>query len=134
MKEKEFFQRMILNRAIDDTAVMKNAAYQPKRTAAWRRTAAIAALCLVTVIGTVFLIPSARAEVLSWFGVSTPQDYLNAEPDERPDVPELNALVASPDAAEEIVTIPIDRTDSDRSHRFRSGQQRIRAEGFGILL
>lgn len=112
MNEKEFFQRVILDRAVNDTTVMKNAAYQQKNTVAWRRTAAIAALCFAALIGAVFLIPSARAEVLSWFGVSTPQDYLSAEPGERPDVPELGALVASPDAAEALVTIPIDRTES----------------------
>ena len=76
------------------------------------RIAAIAAAVLVLAIGTVFAIPSARAEVLSWFGVTTPRDYLAADENERAKNPELNELVTSPNE-NGVVLIPIDRTDSE---------------------
>lgn len=78
----------------------------------WKRILLPIAACLVLVCGTVLLIPSARAEVFRWFGVSRPQEYLTTDPGERPDISELNALIASP-AAEDVVTVPIDRTDSE---------------------
>ena len=79
---------------------------------AWKRILLPVAACLVLVCGTVLLIPSARAEVFRWFGISRPQEYLTTDPSERPDIPELNALIASP-AAEDVVTVPIDRTESE---------------------
>ena len=113
MNEHDFFKQMIHDRAVNDAVVKAKAKMQTKRTAAWRRPVAIAAATLAVIVGTVFLIPSARAEVLSWFGVSTPQDYLTTDPDDREKIPEIDALIASPDANEDVVKIPIDRTDSD---------------------
>ena len=94
-------------------AVLSEAPAKQKKPVAWTRILLPIAACLVLAVGTVFLIPSARAEVLSWFGVSRPADYLTTDPSERPDVPELDALIASPAATDEVVTIPIDRTDSE---------------------
>lgn len=94
-------------------SVLREAAQKQKQPIVWTKILLPIAACLVLALGTVFLIPSARAEVLSWFGVSRPADYLTTDPSERPDVPELDSLIASPDANEEVVTIPIDRTDSD---------------------
>ena len=113
MNEHDFFKQMIHDRAVNDAAVKAKAEMQTKRTVSWRRPVAIAAAALAVIVGTVFLIPSARAEVFSWFRVSRPADYLTTDPSERPDVPEFDALIASPDANEDVVTIPIDRTDSD---------------------
>ena len=113
MNEKEFFKQMIYDRAVNDAVVKAKAKQKTHSTFAWKKAATIAAAAAAVLIGTVFLIPSARAEVLSWFGVSTPQDYLTTNPDDRPDVPEIDALIASPAATDEVVTIPIDRTDSD---------------------
>ena len=93
-------------------AVLKAQPQRQKKTVAWTKTLLPIAACFVLICGTVLLIPSARAEVFSWFGVSRPADYLTADPSERADVPDLDALIASPDANEEVVTIPIDRTDS----------------------
>lgn len=94
-------------------AVLREAAQKQKQPIVWTKILLPIAACLVLALGTVFLIPSARAEVLSWFGVSRPADYLTTDPSERPDVPELDSLIASPAANEEVVTIPIDRTDSE---------------------
>ena len=94
-------------------AVLLAAPQKEKKPIAWMRILLPIAACLVLICGTVLAIPSARAEVLSWFGVSRPADYLTTDPSERPDVPELDSLIASPAANEDVVTIPIDRTDSE---------------------
>ncbi len=112
MNEHDFFKQMIHDRAVNDTVVKAKAKMQKKRTFAWKRTVAIAAASFALLIGTVFLIPSARAEVLSWFGVTTPQDYLTVKPDEREAIPEIDALIASPDE-DGFKLIPIDRTNSE---------------------
>lgn len=55
------------------------------------------AACLVLVFVAVFAIPSARAEVLSWFGiVKTPAEYLNQEPGERIPIEALDSLIVKP--------------------------------------
>ena len=106
--ENELMQKESIRRA-----VLSEAPQKQKKPVAWTRILLPIAACLVLAVGTVFLIPSARAEVLSWFGVSRPADYLTTDPSERPDVPELDSLIASPAANEDVVTIPIDRTDSE---------------------
>ena len=113
MNEHDFFKQMIHDRAVNDAVVKAKAKMQTKRTAAWRRPVAIAAATFAVIVGTVFLIPSARAEVLSWFGVSTPQDYLTTNPDDRAEIPEIDALIASPEPEDGFRIIPIDRTNSE---------------------
>ena len=113
MSEHDFFKQMIHDRAVNDAVVKAKAKMQTKRTAAWRRPLAIAAAAFAVIVGTVFLIPSARAEVLSWFGVSTPQDYLTTNPDDRAEIPEIDALIASPEPEDGFRIIPIDRTNSE---------------------
>lgn len=94
-------------------AVLSEMPRRERKPIAWTKILLPIAACLVLICGTVLAIPSARAEVLSWFGISRPADYLTTDPSERPDVPELDALIASPDVTDEVVTIPIDRTDSE---------------------
>ncbi len=106
--ENELMQKESIRRA-----VLSEKPERQKTPIAWTKILLPIAACFVLLCGTVLLIPSARAEVLSWFGVSRPADYLTTDPSERPDVPELDSLIASPDANEEVVTIPIDRTDSE---------------------
>ena len=113
MNEHDFFKQMIHDRAVDDALVKAKAKQKTHSTLVWKKTAAIAAASLAVLIGTVFLIPSARAEVLSWFGVTRPQDYLTANPDERGENPALDAMVASPEPGDGIQIIPIDRTGSN---------------------
>ncbi|MBR6038916.1 MAG: hypothetical protein IKP38_00350 [Clostridia bacterium] len=113
MNEHDFFKQMIHDRAVNDAVVKAKAKMQTKKTAAWRRPLAIAAAAFAVLVGTVFLIPSARAEVLSWFGVSTPQDYLTTNPDDREKIPEIDALISSPEPEDGFRIIPIDRTNSE---------------------
>ena len=112
MNEHDFYKKMIYDRTINDALVKARVKHTTTRTFAWRRGLAIAAAAFAVLVGTVFLIPSARAEVLSWFGVSTPQDYLATDPAERAEIPEIDALIASPEPADGFRLIPIDRTDS----------------------
>ena len=108
-----FAENELINKESIRRAVLSEAPAKQKKPVAWTRILLPIAACLVLAFGVVFAIPSARAEVLSWFGVSRPADYLTTDPSERPDVPELDSLIASPAANEEVVTIPIDRTDSE---------------------
>lgn len=113
MKEKEYFQALIRERAVDDATVRARAcAPVPCKGLAWRRAAAIAGLCAAALIATVFAIPTARAEVLGWFTkVSRPEEYLTAPKDERPSLPELDTLITSPeDVKTDLEVIPIERT------------------------
>lgn len=106
MKETEFYKAMINACSVDDEKT-KTAAYRavPQRSAAWRR-AAIAGLSAAVLIAAVFLIPTARAEVLRWFGISRPEEYLTTGADERPSIPEIDGLIATP-APDDPGTVPI---------------------------
>ncbi len=112
MKEQDFFKKMIYDYAVNDALVTARAKHATPSTFVWRKAVAIAAASFLVLVGTVVMIPSARAEVLSWFGVSTPQDYLSTDPAERAEIPEIEALIASPAPKDGFELIPIDRTDS----------------------
>ena len=112
MNEHDFFKKMIFDHAVNDAYVKARTKYATPRGFAWRKAVSIAAAAFVVLVGTVFLIPSARAEVLSWFGVSTPQDYLTTDPEQRTEIPEIESLIASPEPTDGFKLIPIDRTDS----------------------
>ena len=72
----------------------------------------IAAIGLVVLVGTVFAIPTTRAEVLSWLSAARPEEYLTSDDEARAAVPELHSLVSSPAPQRGIKVIPIDRADS----------------------
>ena len=112
MNEQEFFKKMIHDRAVNDAVVKARAKRETRKPFVWKKAVAIAAGCAAVLIAVVFTIPSARAEVLSWFGVSTPQDYLTVDPDERTEIPEIDALISSPAPENGVKVLPIDRTDS----------------------
>ncbi|MBR0508185.1 MAG: hypothetical protein IJJ86_06205 [Clostridia bacterium] len=97
MKEKDYFCSMIQEYAVDDAKVAAIACVPVrKRAAAWKRAAAAAAIGAAALIATVFAIPSARAEVLSWFRVSSADQYLAVDPAERTAIPGLDALITTP--------------------------------------
>ncbi|MBR2605333.1 MAG: hypothetical protein IKE11_06570 [Clostridia bacterium] len=112
MKEHDFFKKVIYDHAINDAYIKARTKYATPRGFAWRKAVSIAAAAFVVLVGTVFMIPSARAEVLSWFGITTPQDYLAADPADRTEIPEIEALITSPETTDGFKLIPIDRTDS----------------------
>ena len=112
MNEHEFYKKMIHDHAVNDAMVKARIKTQTGGSFAWRRAAAIAAFSVAILIGTAFAIPAARAEILSWFRVSTPQDYLATDKEARAEIPELDSLIASPEPEDGFAVIPIDRTDS----------------------
>ncbi|MBQ6235123.1 MAG: hypothetical protein IJK54_04335 [Clostridia bacterium] len=96
MNEHDFFKQMIHDRAVNDAAVKAKAKMQTKRTVSWRRPLAIAAAALAVIVGTVFLIPSARAEVMRWLTATRPEEYLTADPEECVPVEALEILIVPP--------------------------------------
>ena len=113
MNEHDFFKKMIHDRMINDAVIKARIRAQEPKPFTWKKALTVAAASVAVLIGTVFLIPAARAEVLSWFGVSTPGDYLTVNPDERTEIPEIDALIASPEPSDGFSLIPIDRTASN---------------------
>ena len=99
MNEHDFFKQMIHDRAVNDAVVKAKAKMQTKRTAAWKRPLAIAAAAFAVIVGTVFLIPSARAEVMRWFTATRPEEYLTADPEERVPVEALDEIILVPASA-----------------------------------
>lgn len=70
--ENELMQKESIRRA-----VLSEAPAKQKKPVAWTKILLPIAACLVLAVGTVFLIPSARAEVMRWLGVANPAvDYL----------------------------------------------------------
>ena len=112
MKEYDFYKKMIRDNVVNDAMVKARIKTQTGSKVVWKRAVAIAAFSLAVLAGTAFAIPSARAEILSWFHVSTPQDYLATDKDSRAEIPELNSLITSPEPEDGFAVIPIDRTDS----------------------
>ncbi len=114
MTEEQYFREIITDHLIDDKRIKASVcvAEQPRFRNALR-IAAMTAACLVILVTTVLTIPSARAEVLLWLGVSSPQDYLTQPDGNRAAARELEALLSAPtEKSTNVVPIPIDRTDS----------------------
>lgn len=84
--KKESIRRAVLNSAPD----------KQKKPIAWTKILLPIAACLVLLCGTVFAIPSARAEVLSWFRGGGPENYLAVAPEDRTPVPVLDELIVPP--------------------------------------
>ena len=123
MKETRFYHKALHMSLLDGKAVKaaldEQIAREPKEAREtvgfpWRRAGMVAAAVLVLLATTIMAIPSTRAEVLSWLGIiSRPQDYLTADPSERPSIPALEGMIAEAKPEDtEVKVLPIDRTDS----------------------
>ena len=123
MKETRFYHKALHMSLLDGKAVKaaldQQIAREPKEAREtvgfpWRRAGMVAAAVLVLLATTIMAIPSTRAEVLSWLGIiSRPQDYLTADPSERPSIPALEGMIAEAKPEDtEVKVLPIDRTDS----------------------
>lgn len=97
MNEQELFKTIIRNQIIDDDLVKRSAkAEAPKRKNTFARilTPVLTAAASLAVLFTVtMMIPSARAEVLSWLDPTGARDYVSADPGEREPVSELDAMI-----------------------------------------
>ena len=124
MKESNFYHKALdiallngqeVKAALDKRTEAMAGAARERGGFPWQRVAMTAMACLLLLLTVVIAIPSARAEVLSWLGIiSRPQDYLTADPSERPAIEVLDNMIATakPDDTD-VKVIQIDRTDSE---------------------
>lgn len=61
-----------------------------------RRTLLVAAALLLLFGAIVACVPAARAEVLSWFGITEPEEYLATDPEAREPNAAMDAMLAAP--------------------------------------
>lgn len=124
MKESKFYHKALDMSLLDGKAAKaklnKRIASLPKAETnegsfPWKKVLMTAAAVLVLVMATIMAIPSTRAEVLSWLGIiSRPQDYLTAEPSERPSIEVLDNMIAAAKPEDtEVKVVEIDRTKSE---------------------
>ena len=128
MKESKFYHRALdlslldgkaVKAALDKEIARKTTKGRERIGFPWRKVGMAAAACLLLFVTTVMAIPSARAEVLSWLGIiSRPQDYLTAEPSERPAIPALDNMIAT--AKPEDTQVNVTRIDRDGSRAVNS--------------
>ncbi len=90
--ENELVQKESIRRA-----VLSEAPAKQKKPVAWTKILLPIAACLVLAFGMVFLIPSARAEILSWFQPASAGNYLAADPEDRDPIPALDAMITGPE-------------------------------------
>ena len=123
MKESKFYHKALkmallngqeVKAALDKRTEAMAGAARERGGFPWQRVAMTAMACLMLLLTVVIAIPSTRAEVLSWLGIiSRPQDYLTADPSERPAIEVLDNMIATakPDDTD-VKVIQIDRADS----------------------
>ena len=100
MNEQDAYKTVIKNQIVNDDQIKRTA-----RTAATERKPAlrilkpigIALAALLVVFGVTMAIPSARAEVFSWFDPASPRDYLALNPEDRDSVLEIDAMITEPE-------------------------------------
>ena len=123
MKESNFYHKALdmallngqeVKAALDKRTEAMAGAARERGSFPWHRVAMTAMACLMLLLTVVIAIPSTRAEVLSWLGIITwPQDYLTADPSERPAIEALDNMIATAQPEDtELKVLPIDRTDS----------------------
>ena len=123
MKETKFYHAALNMALLDgrsakaalDERIARQSLKSKERIAfPWRRVGMAAAAVLLLLVTAVMAIPSARAEVLSWLGIITrPDEYLTADPSERPSIPALEGMIAETKPEDtEVKIIEIDRTNS----------------------
>ena len=123
MKESKFYHRALdlslldgkaVKAALDKEIARKTTKGRERIGFPWRRVGMAAAAVLLLLVTAVIAIPSTRAEVLSWLGIITrPDEYLTADPSERPSIPALEGMIAEAKPEDtEVKVLPIDRTDS----------------------
>ena len=98
MNETNAYHDLIQENIVRDEDILRCArtAKQPKHVPV-RRVLIPILTAAVIALGLTMAIPSARAEVLSWFRPRSAGEYLAAEPEQRDPVPELEAILTAPE-------------------------------------
>ena len=127
MKETKFYHKALDIALLDGKAVKavldEQIGKEPAKTHEsvrfpWRRVVMIATACLVLTAAMVMAIPSARAEVLSWLGITEPSEYLSTDPDQRTPIEALDNMITTAKPEDTAIKInKIDRTDSQALNR-----------------
>jgi|GEM_PF-2569906 len=123
MKETKFYHAALnmslLNEKEKRAALDQKLARLPRQAPErigfpWQKALMTAVACLLVAFTAIIAIPSTRAEVLSWLGIiSSPKDYLTADPSERPSIEALDNMIAAAQPEDtQVKVIEIDRTDS----------------------
>lgn len=122
MKETKFYHKALDIALLDGKAIKavldEQIGKEPAKTHEsvrfpWRRVVMIATACLVLTAAMVMAIPSARAEVLSWLGITEPSEYLSTDPDQRTPIEALDNMITTAKPEDTAIKInKIDRTDS----------------------
>ena len=125
MKESKFYHRALdlslldgkaVKAALDKEIARKSTKGRERIGFPWRKVGMAAAACLLLFITTIMAIPTTRAEVLSWLGIiSRPQDYLTAEPSERPAIPALDSMIATAKPEDTQVNVTLIDRDGSRA-------------------
>ncbi len=100
MNEQEAYKAIIDHQIIDNDQIKRMArtsASQRKPALRVLKPVCIALAALLIVFGVTMAIPSARAEVLSWFDPANPRDYLALNPEDRDSVSEMDAMITEPE-------------------------------------
>ena len=100
MNEQEAYKTIIKNQIVNDDQIKRTVrSAAPQRTPALRvlKPVGIALAALLIVFGVTMSIPSARAEVFSWFDPANPREYLALNPEDRDSVPEIDAMITEPE-------------------------------------
>ena len=107
MTEREFFNQCVWNHIVDHDQILSYAGAKPsRRRRGAKRGILLIAACFLCVLITVACIPSARAEVLSWFGWSmTPGDYLGNAPEAREQLESVEALITQTEKSNNTGTV-----------------------------
>lgn len=93
-----------MERALRQTAAMARPRACRMRPARLLIACALTLLLLSATL--IACIPAARAEVLSWFGFTSPEDYLAAGPDEREPNEALDAMITTPEPEQSTPAAP----------------------------
>lgn len=103
MNESDFYKTVVQQEIADDGAIRRYAKSAVRRKPVLRRVLvpALSVLgALLLVFGVTMAIPSARAEVLSWFKPTTAGEYFSQPADEREPNAELDALIVPGEQSE----------------------------------
>ena len=96
MNEQDAYKTVIKNQIVNDDLIKRTARIAaPERTPALRilKPVGIALAALLVVFGVTMAIPSARAEVFSWFTPTSTQEYFTQDPAEREPNEQLDTMI-----------------------------------------
>lgn len=100
MKEYEAYKTVINHQIVNDDSIKRYARtatpVKPFSVSRVWKPIGIAFAVLVLAFSITMTIPSARAEVLSWFRPASTEDYISTSPMDRDPIPEIDEMIVTP--------------------------------------